>query len=151
MKIILSRDVDKLGAAGDVVIVKDGYARNYLIPAGFALKADKAGLKTIEAQRKASQLRAIREMKTHTAIAQRLSMLELITKVQVGEENRMFGAVTSADIAELIAQKGVEIDRRIIDLPEPIKSLGVHIVPIKLHADVVARVKVRVEAADREQ
>lgn len=148
MKIVLLSDVDKLGHAGDLVNVRDGYARNLLIPAGFAVKADPANLKLIEAQRKQAEARSLRELKTHRSMSERLRRVELIAKVQVGEENRMFGAVTSSDIAQLLLEQGIEIDRRIIELSEPIKSLGVYNVPVKLHSEVEAHVKVRVVAGE---
>lgn len=145
MKIVLLNDFDKLGVTGDVVVVKDGYARNYLIPGGLALKADPRNLKMLEAQKRIAEAKVLREVKTHKAMAARLTKTELIARVQVGEEDRIFGAVTSANIAEMLAEKGVEIDRRIINLPEPIKALGVYNVPVRLHKDVTAFVKVRVE------
>lgn len=148
MKIVLLTDIDKLGEAGEIVTVKDGYARNYLIPTKMAVKADARNLRMLEAQRRAVEARTMSEMKTHKSMAARLAQLELIARVQVGEEDRMFGAVTSNDIAGMLAEKGIEIDRRIIDLSEPIKSLGVYTVSVKLHAGVNAVVKVRVEKAE---
>lgn len=144
MKIVLTTDIDNLGHVGDMVTVKDGYARNFLIPTGMAVKADPKNLKLLEAQRKAAEARAFREVKTHKSLAARLSSITLTATAQVGEEDRMFGAVTSADIAEMLAAQGLEIDRRIIDLPEPIKALGVYTIPIKLHSEVTAHVKVKV-------
>ena len=144
MKIVLVEEVGNLGQPGDVVTVKDGYARNFLIPAGFALKADPKKMKMLEAQRRAVEEKQLREVKTHESMAERLRSLELIAKAQVGEEDRMFGAVTSADIAELLVEKGLNVDRRIIQLAEPNKALGVYTVPVKLHADVEAHVRVKV-------
>ena len=148
MKIVLLTEVEELGQAGDMVTVKDGYARNFLIPAGMAVRADSRNLKLLEAQRKTAEAKALREVKTHKAMFQRLARMELTARVQVGEEERIFGAVTSADIAKLLAEQGIEIDRRSIDLPEPIKALGIYTVPIKLHADVEAHIKIRVVKAD---
>lgn len=148
MKIVLLENVEKLGNAGDVVTVKDGYARNFLIPLGRALKANPGNMKVLEATRKSMDAKALREVKTHKAMAMRFSKVELVAKAQVGEEDRMFGAVTSTDITELLAEQGIEVDRRIIDLPEPIKALGIYNVPIRLHADVTATVKLRVEKAE---
>jgi len=145
MKIVLINDVEKLGATGDVVTVKDGYARNYLIPGGFALKADPRNIKMLEAHKRMADAKVLREVKTHKAMAARLTKTELIARVQVGEEDKIFGSVTSANIADMLAEKGLEIDRRIINLTDPIKALGVYNVPVKLHADVTAFVKVRVE------
>jgi len=145
MKIVLLDEVKKLGNTGDVVTVKDGYARNFLIPLGKALKADPRNIKMLEAQRRIAEAKAMREVKTHKDMAARLTKTELVARVQVGEENKIFGSVTSANIAEMLAEKGVEIDKRIIDLSDPIKALGVYNVPVKLHTDVTAFIKVRVE------
>ena len=144
MKILLLQDYAKLGAAGAVVTVKDGYARNFLIPAGFAAVADARNVKALDARRKTAEVRAIREVKTHKSLAARLAQLDLVAPMLVGEEDRMFGAVTASDIAELLARQGVEVDRRIIALDEPIKALGVYTIPVKLHADVEAHVRLRV-------
>jgi len=144
MKVVLLNEINKLGQAGDLIDVKPGYARNFLIPTGMAVKADPSNLKQLEAQRKSAEARALREVRTHKSLATRLAKAVLTTKVQVGEEDRMHGAVTSSDISAMLAEEGIEIDRRIIDLPEPIKALGVYNVPIKLHADVIAHVKVKV-------
>ncbi len=145
MKIVLLSDVEKLGATGDVVTVKDGYARNYLIPIGYALKANTRNVKMLKAQQKVAESKVLRELKTYKAVQMRLAKTELVAKVKTGEEEKMFGAVTSADIGQMLAEKGIEIDRRIIDLPDPIKALGVYNVRVRLHANVVAMVKVRVE------
>lgn len=144
MKIVLLTEVDKLGSTGDVVTVKNGYARNLLIPAGMALKMTPQNMKLIEASRIEKEVRVLREVKTHHAMAARLAKTELTIKMQVGEEDKMFGAVTSADIAAALADQDLEIDRRIIDLSEPIKSLGVYNIPVKLHASVIARVKLNI-------
>ena len=148
MKVVLLANIEKLGQTGEMVTVKDGYARNFLIPTGMAVEANPRNLKQLEAQRKAAEARALREMKTHQAHAVRLSRCSLTAKVKVGEEDKMFGAVTSADIAQLLAEQGIEIDRRIIDLTEPIKALGVYTVPIKIHTDVEAHVTVKVVKED---
>lgn len=150
MKIVLLSDVEKLGQAGDVVAVKDGFGRNFLIPTGKAMLADPRNLKMLEAQRRAASAKAERGMKSHRTFAQRLAKIEVTAKVYVGEEDRMFGAVTSSDIAELLAKQGVEIDRRWIALDEPIKALGIYTVPVKLHADVEAHIRVKVVKADVE-
>lgn len=145
MKIVLLEDIEKLGVTGDVVTVKDGYARNFLIPAGFALYANPRNLKMLEAQKRVAEAKIMRELKTHKAMAMKLAQSELIFKVQTGSNEKIFGAVTSANIAQKLGERGVEIDRRIIDLPDPIKSLGVFNVPVKLHSEITAHVKVRVE------
>ena len=145
MKIVLLSDVDKLGSTGEVVNVKDGYARNFLIPIGYALKADPRNMRMLKAQQFAAEAKILKELKTHKAMQMRLAKTELTTKVKTGEDDKMFGAVTSVDISTMLAEKGIEIDRRIIDLPDPIKSLGVYNVKVRLHTNVVAIVKVRVE------
>lgn len=145
MKIVLLSDVEKLGSTGEVVTVKDGYARNYLIPIGYALKADTRNVRMLKAQQQVAEAKVLRELKTHKAMQLRLAKTELTTKVKTGEEDKMFGAVTSVDIAKMLAEKSIEIDRRIIDLPEPIKALGIYNVRVRLHANVIAMVKVRVE------
>ena len=150
MKIVLLSDVEKLGQAGEMVNVKDGYARNFLIPIGMAAKANPKNLRQLEAQRRVAEAKSLRELKTHQSLATRLAKTELTAKVQVGEEDRMFGAVTSSDIAEMLAKEEITIDRRIIDLKEPIKALGIYNVPVKLHADVTAFVKVKVEPEETE-
>jgi len=145
---VLLTNIDNLGNTGEMVAVKDGYARNFLIPTGMAVEANPKNLKQLEAQRKAAEARAIRELKTHKALATRLSKCTLITKAKVGEEDKMFGAVTSADIARMLAEQEIEIDRRIIDLPEPIKALGIYTVPVKISSDVEAHVTVKVIKED---
>ncbi|NQU05501.1 MAG: 50S ribosomal protein L9 [Calditrichaeota bacterium] len=150
MKIVLLSDVEKLGQAGEMVNVKDGYARNFLIPTGMAAKANPKNLRQLEAQRRVAEAKSLREVKTHQSLAARLAKTELTAKVQVGEEDRMFGAVTSSDIAEMLAKEEITIDRRIIDLKEPIKALGIYNVPVKLHADVTAFVKVNVVPEEEE-
>ena len=148
MKIVLLTDIEKLGQAGDMITVKDGYARNFLVPSGMAVRADPKNLRQLEAQRKAAEAKNLRELRTHKALASRLSKCTLTTRVKVGEEDKMFGAVTSADIAEMLAKQEIEIDRRTIDLPEPIKALGIYTVPVKIHADVEAHVTVKVVKED---
>ena len=149
MKIVLLEDINNLGNASEIVTVKDGYARNFLIPSGKALAATKGNMKVMESIRKSIESKSLRELKTHKAMTIRLSKVELIAKVQTGEEDRMFGAVTSTDIGQMLSEKGIEIDRRIIELPEPIKALGIYNVPIRLHADVIATVKIRVEKDEK--
>lgn len=145
MKIVLLEDVAKLGTAGEIVTVKPGFGRNFLIPTGKAALADPRNLKMLEAQRRAAAAKAEKEMKSHRTFAQRLGKIEVIAKVQTGEGDRMFGAVTTSDIAELLAAQGIELDRRLIHLDEPIKSLGIYTVPVKLHAEVEAIIRVKVE------
>ena len=142
MKIILKKDVDKLGSAGEIVDAKPGYARNYLIPQGMAVMASKANMKVYEQERAAEQRRLRKEIEEAQELANKLNKVSLTATVQVGEEDKVFGAITNQDIAELLAEKGFDIDRRKILLDEPLKSLGVFDVPIKVHSDVEAQVKV---------
>lgn len=148
VKLILREAVDGLGDAGEVVSVKPGYARNYLLPHGKASVATAAKVKQLEHDQRVIAERVARELKDLRAAAAALSALRLELKVQVGEEGRLFGSVTSLQVGELLAARGFEIDRRKIDLKEPIKAAGEHAVPIKLHRDVVATVTVVVIAAE---
>jgi len=147
-KLLLMSAVESLGHPGDIVTVKDGYARNYLIPAGIAVPADPKNIKALEAQKKAVLARQSRQIKTLEGLANVLRETSVTATVQTGEEGKMFGAVTSADISDLLAARGLEVDKRIIALAEPIKTLGEHTVPVKLHAQVEAFVTVRVIAAE---
>jgi len=148
MKIVLLEDVSNLGLAGDLVTVKDGYGRNFLIPSGKAGLANDRNIKMLEHQKKVAAKKAEGLLKNHRAFALRINKLELVAKVNVGEEDRMFGAVTNSDIAELMAAAGVEVDKRIVILDEPIKALGVYTVAVKIHPEVEAHVKVKVVKAE---
>jgi large subunit ribosomal protein L9 len=147
VKVILSEDVANLGDAGEVVSVRPGYARNYLIPKRMAILATESSVKELEHHKRAIAEKLAKERKAQEAERARIEALELETTVQAGEEGRLFGSVTAMQIAELLAEKGVEIDRRRIDLPEPIKETGDHVVRVKLHRDVVANVRLKVVAA----
>ncbi|RMF66130.1 MAG: 50S ribosomal protein L9 [Calditrichaeota bacterium] len=142
MKVILQKDYENLGKVGDVVEVKNGFARNYLIPKKFALQATPQNLKVIEQQRKHKEIQASKEKRAAEELAEKLSTVSLTATVAVGEEDKVFGAVTSHNIAELLKAQGYEIDRRKIQLDEPIKALGVYEVPIKLHSEVEAKIKI---------
>ena len=146
--LILREDVPKLGHAGDIVNVKPGYARNFLLPQGKAALASKANVKELEHQKRLITEKVARELKDLNAARDRLEQLELEVAAQAGEEGKLFGSVTAIQIAELIGQKGIEIDRRKIDLAEPIKEIGEHSVPIRLHREVIANVKLKVTAAE---
>jgi large subunit ribosomal protein L9 len=148
MKIILREDVHGLGNAGTVVSVRPGYARNFLLPEGKAVVATEAGVKELDHHQRVIAEKVAREMKTHQALKSRLEGLKLAIAVQVGEEGKLFGSVTAREIADLIAAQGVEIDRRTIQLGEPIKEAGSHVVPVRLHRDVTAQVKLEVTAAN---
>ncbi len=142
MKIILKEDVQNLGQPGEIVDVKDGYARNYLLPRNFALRATPQNMKVYEQEKKRIQVKSSKDQKEAEVLAAKLASVSLTATVTVGEEDKVFGSVTSHNIVELLNSQGFDIDRRKIMLEEPIKALGVYEVPIKLHTEVVAQVKV---------
>lgn len=144
MEVILRDHVENLGRRGDVVKVADGYARNYLLPRKLALPATPGNLKIVERQRKIADAREAAEKSGAEAIAVRLTRTELTLARRVGEHDTLYGSVTAADIAEELEAKGFEIDKRKIQLDEPIKHVGEFSVPVKLHRDVVAHVPVKV-------
>ena len=144
MEVILREDVKSLGKAGDLVRVKPGYGRNYLLPSGLAYEATEGNKKRIAAETRARSTRAEAERTEAQAQAARLGAVELTLKGKAGEEGKLFGSVTASDIAEALAAKGVEVDRRRIELDQPIKTLGRHTVGVRLHADVRAEIRVDV-------
>ena len=149
MKVILQKPVDKLGNPGDVAEVADGYARNYLIPRGIAIKAEKGALKQAETLKRAHYSRLTKQKGEYEAIASKLiSAGPVRIEARAGEEGKLFGSVTAIQIAEALAAKGVEVDRRKIVLDEPIKEVGEHSVPLRLRKDVVAQIKLKVVAAE---
>ena len=148
VKLILKDDVPGLGYAGDLVTVKPGYARNYLLPRGKATPATEGRLKELEHHKRVIAEKVARERKVLEAERDRLEGMELEIAAHVGEEGKLFGSVTAAQLAEVLAEKGVAVERRKITLSEPIKEVGEYEVPIRLHRDVVARVKLRVTASE---
>lgn len=142
MKIILRQDVEKLGYYGDIVEVKDGYARNYLIPKGFALPATKSAIKMMEEEKKQKQFKINKEKRQAEEFAKKLEGVSVTITVAVGEGDKLYGSVTSQMIHEQLEKQGIELDKRAIQLEEPIKALGVYSVPVKLHRDVTASIKV---------
>ena len=144
MDVILRDHVEHLGRRGEIVKVADGYARNYLLPRKLALPATDANRKWVERERKLAEARDVEERGAAETIAMRLNALELQINRRVGENDQLYGSVTNADIAELLTSKGFEIDRRKILLPDPIKTLGSNTVPVKLHREVTAQLKVSV-------
>ncbi len=142
MKIILKQDSENLGKAGEIVDVKPGYARNYLIPKNVALPATLQNMNLFKNQKKREEIKQLKHKKDAQAIADKLKKVSLTVPVVVGEEDKVFGAVTTQNIADLLNAEGFKIDRRKIQLTEPIKALGVYEVPIKLHSDVEASIKV---------
>jgi large subunit ribosomal protein L9 len=148
MEIILTEDIPKLGHAGDLVRVKNGYARNYLLPRGMALLATRGRVREIEHKKRVIEEKNRKEVHGHEAIARQLSAAELEFEVHASEEGKLFGSVTNADIAEQLREKGIEVERRKIDLPEPIKQVGEYTVAVRLHRQVTAEVAVRVTSVD---
>ena len=142
MKILLRQDFETLGEAGEVVRVKNGYARNFLIPKGIAMVASPANTKRFENEKKQMNWRKEQEKRKSEELAKVLENVSCTITVQVGEEDKLFGSVTSQNIAESLEAQGHVIDKRKIVLEEPIKSLGIYSVPIKLHPEVDAKVKV---------
>ncbi|MGQ9559046.1 MAG: 50S ribosomal protein L9 [Candidatus Oleimicrobiaceae bacterium] len=147
MKVILKQDFEKLGKAGEVVEVKAGYARNYLLPKGVALEATSSNLRVFEEQKKLDAQRLDKAKKAALALADKLEGVSCTAAVAAGEEDRIFGSVTSQTIAQLLKEKGFDIDKKKILLEEPIKALGIYDVPIRLHPEVEVKVKVWVVKA----
>ena len=144
MEVILREHVDNLGRRGDVVKVAAGYARNYLLPRKLALAVTEANKRQIERERKNAEARELEEKSQADAFAKRLTETEISIARRVGENDTLYGSVTSADIAAALTAKGFEIDKRKITLPEPLKALGEFTVPVKVHREVTAQVKVKV-------
>jgi len=141
MKVILRDDIEKLGAAGNVVSVADGYARNFLFPHNLAVPATKGNLRSIDEIKKQKQFSENKRKREAERLKDRLEKLSLTAEVQTGEEDKVFGSVTTATIAALLEKQGFDIDRRKIMLEEPLKALGVYTIEMKLAPDVVAGVK----------
>ena len=147
-KLILRQDINKLGEAGEVVSVRAGYARNYLLPQGLAYEATEGNRKRIAAETRARAARLAAEKDGAEALAARLNAVTLALAGNAGEEGKLFGSITPSDIATALKAQGFEVDRRRIDLDHPIKSLGEHVVPIRLHPEVEANVRVTVTPAE---
>jgi large subunit ribosomal protein L9 len=141
MKVILRDDVEKLGTTGNIVTVADGYARNFLFPRNLAVPATKGNVRSIDEIKKQKQFRENKKKKDAQRLKDRLEKLSLTAEVQTGEEDKVFGSVTAANIATLLEKQEFAIDRRKIMLEEPLKALGVYTIEIKLAPDVVASVK----------
>lgn len=145
MRVVLTQDVPNLGKVGDVKDVADGYGRNFLIPKGMAVLATVSALKNVEDLRRAEAKRMAKRLTDAESVANRLRQLDLVFKARAGEEGRLYGSITNADIAEAIqAQTGLEIDRRVIELEHPIRQTGEHTVEVRLMQNVIAPVKVTV-------
>ena len=146
MKVILTKDLDNLGRAGAMVEVKTGYGRNYLLPRNLAVLATAKNIRQLDHQKAGILSRASKEKQNMTAMAQKLSAIEVRFSRKVGEQNKLFGSVTSKDVHEQLAAQGYQIERRQVHLPEPLKEVGTHEVEVKLHPEVTAKVKVTVVA-----
>jgi len=142
MKIILRKEHEKLGAAGAVVDVMDGYARNFLIPRGIAYPADAGSMRALEEEKRQQSRRDSKHLHSSEKVAHELEKVSLTLKMKVGEDEKLFGSVTSQMIAEALKEKGFEIDKRTIELEEPIKALGIYTVDVKLHQNVTGKLKV---------
>ena len=146
MEVILREHVEHLGNRGEIVKVADGYARNYLLPRKMALLVTDGNRRQIERERAKFDAKEAEEQKVAQAIADRMASIEIVIARRVGETDALYGSVTSADVADALAAKGFELDRRKLHLPDPIKRLGEYEVPIRLHRDVTVKLKVRVVA-----
>ena len=148
MQVILKEDVHNLGRSGELVTVKPGYGRNYLIPQGLAMAATADNMQRIEHEKKVIAARNAKVLKDSQAMADRLAAVEVQIERQVGEGDKLFGSVTAADVVEAVqAQTGIELDRRKVHLADPIREVGQHTVTVKLHADVEFPVTVDVAKA----
>ena len=146
MQVILREHIENLGSRGDVVKVAAGYARNYLLPRKLALAVTDENKRQIERERKNAEARELEEKTQAEAYAQRMSEADISVARRVGENNTMYGSVTGADISQALQAKGFEVDKRKVPLAEPLKALGEFTVPVKVHREVTAQVKVKVVA-----
>ena len=151
MEVILREHVEHLGERGEIVKVSDGYARNYLLPRKLALPATDGNRKHVERERRKMDTREAEEKSQAEAIAARLAAIDITIARRVGDTEQLYGSVTAADITEFLKGKGFDVDRRKLQLHEPIKKVGEYTVPIKLHRDVTTHVKVRVIAEGQEK
>ncbi len=141
MKIILREDIPNLGKVGETVEVKDGYGRNFLIPRNMAIPATRGNLKAIDEIERQNQIRLRKKMREAEKLKDKMEKLSLTSEVLVGEEDKIFGSVTAQNIVDLMKDEGLEVEKRNVQLDEPIKSLGVYTVPIKVERDIIANVK----------
>ncbi|MCK4903114.1 MAG: 50S ribosomal protein L9 [Candidatus Marinimicrobia bacterium] len=144
MDVILLKDVEGLGEAGDIVVVKPGYARNYLTPRGLALRASKRNLAVAEERKNVTRMRKERANKVNQELADSLAKIELTIEMQVGEEEKLFGSVTTQDLHKALLEKDLDINRNMILLDEPIRALGVYDIPIKISDDLQPGIKLYV-------
>lgn len=146
MQVILTQDVDKLGTAGDIVTVKAGYGRNYLLPRGYALIASRGNIAQLEHHKRAIAAEQAKLKETYLELAKKVSAASVSIARKVGDEDRLFGSVSSKDIAEALAAQNIELDRRVIRLKEPLKTLGAHAVDVRFSAEVTCELTVNVVA-----
>ena len=146
MKLILREDVENLGKGGDLVDVKPGYGRNFRLPRGLAVTANTRNVRELEHQKTVASAKTAKLKASAEAISRRLAETPVVLQRKVGEQDKLFGSVTAIDIAEALAARGLQLDRRAIDLAEPIKTVGEFEVPVKLHHEVVGKAKVKVVA-----
>jgi large subunit ribosomal protein L9 len=151
MEVILREHVENLGHRGDVVKVAAGYARNYLLPRKLALPVTNENRKQVERERKVVEARELAERQDAEAIAARMADLDLSFARRVGENDTLYGSVTAADVAEALAERAFDVEKRKVHLHEPLKQLGEFTVPVKLHRDVTAQVKVRIVKLEEAQ
>jgi large subunit ribosomal protein L9 len=144
MEVILREHVDNLGRRGDIVKVAEGYARNYLLPRKLALAVTEGNKRQIEREKKVAEARDAEEKAQAEAFAQRLAQAEIEIPRRVGDQDTLYGSVTSADVAHALQAKGFDVDKRKVQLPEPLKALGEFSVPVKIHRDVTAQITVKV-------
>lgn len=144
IKVILRKDVAQLGTSGDVVTVKPGYARNFLLPQGLAFEATNANIKQLEEEKRRGEAKGKRDLLEARRRAAQIESLQLTFHANAGEEGKLFGSITSGDIADRLKEQNLdfEVDKRDIELDEPIKSLGVYAVPVRLHTDVKPEIKI---------
>ena len=145
MEVILKKSVDGLGAPGDVLKVADGYARNYLLPMQLAVHATERNRRFLEHQKRVIDQQEAKDKERAREIASQITGVTCTLKRRAGENDRLFGSVTSMDVAEALRAEGFELERRFLELTEPIRELGVFMVPVKLHTDVVIELRVVVE------
>ena len=145
MKIILREDIDNLGKSGELVTVKDGYGRNYLLPRGKAVLASAQNMRQLEHERTVLAARNAKLKGVAEEQAKKIGSVKAVIKRKVGEQDKLYGSVTVLDIAEALAAQGQQVDRRLIHLAEPIKAVGSYEVELRLHRDVVAKIKVEVQ------
>ena len=144
MKVIFLQDVKGQGKKGEVKDVSEGYARNFLLPSGLAKEASQGNLKTLEVQKQSEERRKQQEKQEAEALGKKLDAMTVVIRAKAGEGGRLFGAITSKQVSEALAKEGIEVDKRKIELDEPIRTLGVTKVPIKLHPQVRATLSVQV-------